>query len=448
MKYTKGYYFVRNLVILILVYLLCIKCDTTREGLTDTVSPVLHIREDISYLTLNEEYDISYFVESIYDRSNLTEAYFILNQRKDAISFNTVGEHSFLIQAQDRYGNISNKYVSVIVNDVPSLVNVRDRLVLQGEEFDALRNVLAVDRMDGTISDKIKVNTEDLDCSRMGTYEITYSITDSCGATSTKNARVLVCNETLYERQAEHKQYGLTKEELEILHECNYFRYEALHEPDYDKALELTLPALLNLESDKAICSGVIAYISPEYIYCLSVEHGMTDMRDGAYITFFNGESIYARLPYIRLACDNEISLFRIPVSLIPTEDLLQLRQISINDNPFYYMSMEEGEPLVLHCANLEPGEITAKETEAIFAYDSFVWQDEELDKDYQFYCTCLSAYSVSRKGESGTAVIDYYGNLAGIVSVTGTVDDVRKDYYLKIDKLDEFEARIEQLDR
>ena len=79
----------------------------------------------------------------------------------------------------------------VAVNHVP-MINASDKTITVGDKFDPMKDVTANDKEDGDLTSKIKVINNTVDTKKAGTYEVTYQVTDSQGATVTKTVKVTV----------------------------------------------------------------------------------------------------------------------------------------------------------------------------------------------------------------------------------------------------------------
>lgn len=78
-------------------------------------------------------------------------------------------------------------------NNAP-VINVTDSLIYVGDEFDALSGAtsgIATDKEDGDLTSKIEV-VGNVDTTKAGNYTVTYKVTDSEGATTTKTITVTV----------------------------------------------------------------------------------------------------------------------------------------------------------------------------------------------------------------------------------------------------------------
>lgn len=79
----------------------------------------------------------------------------------------------------------------VAINHVPT-INASDKTITVGDKFEPLKDVIANDKEDGDLTSKIKVIKNTVDTKKAGTYEVTYQVTDSQGATVTKTIKVTV----------------------------------------------------------------------------------------------------------------------------------------------------------------------------------------------------------------------------------------------------------------
>jgi len=76
--------------------------------------------------------------------------------------------------------------------NTPPVINVEDKELTVGDTFDPLEGVTATDEEDGDISGSIEVLNNEVDTTKVGIYEVTYKVTDSQGASTTKTIYVTV----------------------------------------------------------------------------------------------------------------------------------------------------------------------------------------------------------------------------------------------------------------
>ncbi|WP_099221922.1 immunoglobulin-like domain-containing protein [Listeria costaricensis] len=90
-------------------------------------------------------------------------------------------------------------WLSASVNggEVPSsntapVINASDKEIQVGDKFDPKADVTATDKEDGDLTSKIAVTKNEVDTSKAGVYDVSYSVTDSGNLTTTKAIKVTV----------------------------------------------------------------------------------------------------------------------------------------------------------------------------------------------------------------------------------------------------------------
>ncbi|MBC2100263.1 DUF5011 domain-containing protein [Listeria booriae] len=109
------------------------------------------------------------------------------------VNVNQEGTYHVTYSVTDSDDNTTTKTITVTVtsNDAPVITAV-DKTVKKGASFDPMAGVTASDTEDGNVTDKVTVTANDVDTSAVGTYHVTYSVTDSDGNTTTKTITVTV----------------------------------------------------------------------------------------------------------------------------------------------------------------------------------------------------------------------------------------------------------------
>ena len=93
-------------------------------------------------------------------------------------------------------GSIENiDYTLNYINALP-VITATDKNVIINENFDPLDGVKGTDTEDGDITNKIKIESNNVNVSKVGNYEVKYSLTDSYGDKVTKVIKVNVIKRT------------------------------------------------------------------------------------------------------------------------------------------------------------------------------------------------------------------------------------------------------------
>ena len=102
-------------------------------------------------------------------------------------------------------GNISYGYIDSTTNNISytldyinikPVINASDKTIIINEEFNPLLDVTGTDTEDGNITNKIVIESNNVNINKLGTYEIKYSLTDSYGEKVTKTVKISVVNRT------------------------------------------------------------------------------------------------------------------------------------------------------------------------------------------------------------------------------------------------------------
>lgn len=113
--------------------------------------------------------------------------------------------------------NVSVEKLSVKAENTAPVIIAEDKTIVQGTKFNYKEGVTATDNEDGPLTDKIEVVEETVKTDVVGTYEVTYKVTDKNNTTTTKTIKVTV---------TENKKPVITAEDKEVI------QYRELNELD------------------------------------------------------------------------------------------------------------------------------------------------------------------------------------------------------------------------
>ena len=66
---------------------------------------------------------------------------------------------------------------AVTINHIPT-ITAGDKTITVGDSFDPKKDVTASDKEDGSLTDRIEVINNTVNTSKVGTYTVTYKVTD------------------------------------------------------------------------------------------------------------------------------------------------------------------------------------------------------------------------------------------------------------------------------
>ena len=152
------------------------------------------------------------------------------------VDTNNPGNYEVVYKVQDSMNEVATKTITVTVkeNSAPEII-ANDKTIIEGEEFDELKEVTAKDKEDGDLTSKIKVK-ENTVKETQGTYKVVYEVSDSKGKTTTKEIKVVV-----KEQSIEEKPKDINPESTKIEEDINDY--------DIDELLEKQKDGQFNLES-------------------------------------------------------------------------------------------------------------------------------------------------------------------------------------------------------
>lgn len=113
------------------------------------------------------------------------------------VDINTVGTYTLTYKVTDSLNKSTTKTINVIIteNKKPTII-ATDLVITQGLDFDPLKNVTAQDEEDGAITN-IEILENNVDIKTVGTYLITYKVTDNFNQAITKTIKVTVVENQL-----------------------------------------------------------------------------------------------------------------------------------------------------------------------------------------------------------------------------------------------------------
>lgn len=129
--------------------------------------------------------------------------------KEGSVNTNSVGKYSIIYSVSDNSDNIAKDTLIVVVIEENIEDNTAPVITIDGDNPDTISvgsnwsepNVSAVDNVDGNITQSIK-KTGSVDANKIGKYEITYSVSDEAGNSSSKKLVVVVVEGAIVDTKA------------------------------------------------------------------------------------------------------------------------------------------------------------------------------------------------------------------------------------------------------
>lgn len=113
--------------------------------------------------------------------------------KENTVKIDTPGTYKVTYEVTDNNNHTTTKTITVtVVEDEKPVINANDKKLNIGSTFNELNGVTATDKEDGDITKNIKVIKNTVKTEELGTYEVTYQVTDSFNHTVEKTIKITV----------------------------------------------------------------------------------------------------------------------------------------------------------------------------------------------------------------------------------------------------------------
>lgn len=379
--------------------------------IADTQAPEIHLKEQQIYMATNKEYAVEEVIEGVTDTDEHARAYFLVDgDELEEISFAVKGEYVVELIASDCSGNKSSKLLSVVVDTAPVITGLANFYVIPGSEPDYLAAVKAEDDVDGDLTGQLMVDDSLVVLSEVGEYPLRYQVEDAYGLLTVEEATVLVSTpesiqELIGKRQIDYRVDN-------IVGAPNVYDVGAASKEDIEETLEYVRPTLVQLyretERGYSAGSGFIMEIGEDTIYICTNRHVVQKFDDWD-IYFFDGTKVAGRaLGYTE---GYDVGVATIALEDVSEEVLKQLKTVHI-DRTYWDTLDEQNLGLALERVDRSGGLLHVSEGRLIKTKQDFEWYDK-LDH--------TEVTVELMHGDSGSAVVDGYGNLIGMAYAYST---------------------------
>lgn len=371
----------------------------------DTVPPVIVGKRETVYLAMGREYSPERLIESVTDADSRIMLSFREGETESAVvRYEAPGDYGCVITAEDSSGNRASVTVPVIVDRAPEILGVQDIYLAMGNQVDYLEQVIAWDEREGDLTYRITVDDTGVRLSQEGTYRLGYRVENDLGIDCVSYADVTVVSTGELQEMIGRRQ--ISRYNDRIIGAVNLYDSGASDHDSIRETLEYMRPALVQLYystgSGYSSGSGYIMEITEDTVYVCSARH-VVETHDMWDVYFFDG----TRARGISLGCSDEfdVGVVTVAANLLPAELMEQLMTVHI-DQEYWSGLNDQRIDVGLERVDRAGGILHVSTGTLLKIKQYFMWFDQ---KDHTEVTLKLE------HGDSGSAILDGYGNLIGM---------------------------------
>lgn len=377
-----------------------------RITIQDTVPPEILWREGQVYLATERDYATADVIAGVSDVDRETESFFLEEgDVLEEIRFDRTGEYTLEVAARDRAGNQASGEVRVIVDTPPSFTGIREFYLVPGSQPDYREEVAARDDVDGNLTESIRIDDSDVELDQAGSYTLRYVARDSYGLETVEETLVMVgapedIQELIGQRRIDYRRDY-------ICGAPNIYDGGASEDEDMEETLAYMRPALVQLyhglgRGGYSSGSGYIVEIAEDAVYICTNSHVVEKYEDWD-VYFYDGTKLPGKQVGISEIYD--VGVAKVDREDVPEELLERLMTVHI-DRTYWETLDEQDIELALERVDKEGGLIHTSTGNLIKIKQDFDWYDQRDHTEVTIELV---------HGDSGSAVLDGYGNLIGM---------------------------------
>ena len=369
----------------------------------DTVPPEIVWREEQIYLPAAQTCGVEDVIAGGEDVDPKAKAYFLqADELLEEIRFDSTGQYDLEMIARDSAGNETRGMISVVVDTPPVFGGIRNFYCVPGSEPDFLEAVTARDDLDGDLTDSIVVDDTAVNLAEDGMYELYYLAEDSYGLETVEKATVMVASGEEIQELIGQRRINYRTDT--ILGAPNIYDAGAADREDMEATLQYMRPALVQLyhgvgRGGYSAGSGYIMEITEDTVYICSNSHVVEKYEDWD-VYFYDGTVVKGKAVGISEVYD--VGVAAVALEDVPEE--LQEKLMTVHIDRTYWETLDQQKlGLALERIDREGGLLHVTEGELIKIKQDFGWNDMSDHTEVTVELV---------HGDSGSAVLDGYGNL------------------------------------
>ena len=386
----------------------------------DYVATCMDADADVTFSFLNTESDSS--IEKNDDGSAV---------------FNDMGVHPITLMATDSSGNYSSFYLSMIVDTPPEIHTYSGELeyyVALGESIDLKKDVYAVDYIDGSTTENIKIKVPDYSTAE-GDYTVTYSVTDSNGLTAESEGVIHAYSALKIQDMFNTDRIDSTPSTVAGI--INPYDAGYNIDEDIDSAIERIKHCVVHIyyRSDYATHwgSGFIVKINEKDIIICTNQH-VVGSESSVQVNLYDGTEATGYV--VGTSVTPDVAFIRIQRSDLDPAFVATLKTVHINLNYYKTISLKPRFGMGMYVINANGSEMF-KRTGYIVRKTGYL---EEYFENFDYPVMEVSVRLTP--GVSGSAIIDAHANLLCMAAFYWDHNGSREYYGVSLeDILDFYEA-------
>ena len=376
---------------------------TYQIQIADTTPPRILLEPEQVCLAAGRAFAVGDVTTEILDADRDTAVFFLEgNDLLQEMTIDQVGEYRLEILARDSSGNENRETVQVLVDTPPVIAGVHDFYVTAGSSPDYLWGVTAADEKDGSLTGRIEVDSSEVCLDREGSYQVIYRTEDSYGLETSAEASLTVASAEELQKLIGRRLIDYRSDT--ILGAPNVYDAGVSPEADMQETLEYMRPVMVQLyhgtgRGGFSSGSGFIMEITEDTVYICTNRHVVSKYRDWD-IYFYDGTAVPGR--QYGMCEDYDVGVAAVALADVPEE--LREKLMTVHIDVGYWKTLDQ-QPLELGLERVDRagGLIHSTRGQLIKVRQEFEW-DEQLEH------TEVTVELVH--GDSGSAVLDGYGNL------------------------------------
>lgn len=378
----------------------------------DTTAPRIILKEKNPCFEVGTVNDVFNLIEKIEDFDpNVDLIAKIGTDEFRELQYENRGEWSLLLEAKDSSGNISTETVEFKTDTAPELMGVQNIYVArESENISFLSDVTAYDEVDGDLTSQILVSNESVDLANQGEYDISYKITDSNGLEDEERVKLFVMEKAELEEMISNR--DLNWRNNKIFGADNLYDAGAAVTDSLEEQMQYMMPTEVHLfflypDNPKILdsrASGFILHMTEDAVYICTNYHVISEGGVGS-CYFFDGSDA----PLVTVGYDQplDIAILKVDREDIQDKTFRNLMTVHLNEME-YEIAKNGGKPIFLQ--KLDRFGVDYYKTGNTISYGQIPFRllpgTKTLAADLETY-----------HGSSGSAVMDYEGNLISMVS-------------------------------